>query len=54
LSKIESRPWKGRPWEYVFYVDYMRGDDELAGRALDHLREISDFVKILGVYPAAE
>jgi prephenate dehydratase len=54
LSKIESRPWKGRPWEYVFYVDYLRGDDEVARRALDHLREISDFVKVLGVYPAAK
>lgn len=53
LSRIESRPWKGRPWEYVFYVDFLRGDDELARRALDHLREISEFVKVLGVYPAA-
>lgn len=52
LSKIESRPVRGRPWEYVFFVDYLRGDDEPARLALRHLAEISDFVKILGIYPA--
>jgi prephenate dehydratase len=54
LSKIESRPRRGHPWEYVFYADYLRGDDEPARKALDHLREISDFVKVLGIYPAAK
>jgi prephenate dehydratase len=53
LSKIESRPMRGRPWEYVFYVDFLRGDDEPARNALRHLAEIADFVKVLGVYPAA-
>jgi len=53
LSKIESRPMRGRPWEYVFYVDFMRGDDEPARNALRHLGEVSDLVKVLGVYPAA-
>ncbi len=53
LSKIESRPMRGRPWEYVFYVDFLRGDDEPARNALRHLGEIADFVKVLGVYPAA-
>src|SRR5579864_3230455 len=53
LSKIESRPMRGRPWEYVFYVDYLRGDDEPARNALRHLGEVADFVKVLGVYRAA-
>ena len=53
LTKIESRPLRGRPWEYVFYVDFLRGDDEPARNALRHLAEISDFVKVLGIYPAA-
>ena len=53
LSKIESRPVRGRPWEYVFYVDILRGDDEAARNALRHLGEVADLVKVLGVYPAA-
>ncbi len=53
LSRIESRPVRGRPWEYVFYVDFLRGRDEAAGHALRHLGEISDFVKVLGIYRQA-
>lgn len=53
LSKIESRPLRGRPWEYVFYVDFLRGDDEPARHALRHLGEVAEFVKVLGVYSAA-
>ena len=53
LSKIESRPMRGRPWEYVFYVDFLRGDDEPAQNALRHLGEVAEFVKVLGVYPSA-
>ncbi len=53
LSKIESRPMRGRPWEYVFYVDFLRADDEPARNALRHLGEVAEFVKVLGIYPAA-
>jgi len=53
LSKVESRPIRGHPWEYVFYVDFLGGDNELSRSALLHLREISDLVKVLGVYRAA-
>jgi len=53
LCKIESRPMRGRPWEYVFYTDFMRGDDKLARGALLQLRAVSDMVKVLGVYPSA-
>jgi prephenate dehydratase len=50
LSKIESRPLRGRPWEYVFFVDLLRGDDEDSRNALRHLSEITDLVKVLGIY----
>jgi prephenate dehydratase len=53
LSKIESRPMRGRPWEYVFYVDFLRGNDAAAWNALRHLGEVAEFVKVLGIYPAA-
>jgi prephenate dehydratase len=53
LSKIESRPIRGRPWEYVFYADFLRGDDKLAKGALLQLKAVADMVKVLGVYPAA-
>ena len=53
LSKIESRPVPGRPWEYVFYADILSGDDEAARHALRHLSEICEFVRVLGIYPRA-
>jgi prephenate dehydratase len=53
LSKIESRPIRGHPWEYMFYVDFLRGDDEPARNAMRQLAEIADPVKVLGIYPSA-
>ena len=53
LSKIESRPIRGQPWEYVFYVDFLRGDDKVARAALQSLGKLADRVKVLGVYRAA-
>ena len=53
LTKIESRPMRGRPWEYVFFVDLLRGDDEAARNALLHLGEVAELVKVLGIYPPA-
>ncbi len=54
LSKIESRPLRGRPWEYVFFVDLLRGDDEASRNALRHLSEVAELVKVLGIYPESE
>jgi len=54
LSKIESRPVRGKPWEYRFYVDVMCGQEPAMKLALNHLKEIAGFVKVLGVYPRAK
>jgi len=52
LSKIESRPVKGHPWQYVFYADLKSGETSAAENALRHLREICPMVKVLGIYKA--
>ncbi len=55
LTRIESRPVPGRPWEYCFYIDFMGNPEQAPTRnALRHLEEITDSVKILGVYPSAQ
>ncbi len=54
MSKIESRPVPGRPWEYVFFTDLLCGREVRAEKALNHLAEISEFVKVLGIYKAAK
>jgi len=55
LTRIESRPVPGRPWEYCFYVDFLGNPQQPATRnALRHLEEITDSVKVLGVYPSAQ
>jgi len=52
LTKIESRPLRGKPWEYLFYLDFLgRADTASAQNALNHLREIADFMRLLGCYP---
>jgi chorismate mutase / prephenate dehydratase len=52
ISKIESRPLRARPWEYLFFVDLMghREDPKLA-RALKSLDAKALFLKVLGSYP---
>jgi len=51
LSKIESRPLRGRPWEYLFYLDFQGNPASGPARnALKSLAEITEFVRVLGCY----
>jgi prephenate dehydratase len=52
LAKIESRPLQGKRWQYFFYIDFIASQYEERGRnALNHLREITSYLKVLGSYP---
>jgi prephenate dehydratase len=52
LTKIESRPLRGKPWEYLFYADFLgRDTDPACQRALNHLQEFTDSYQLLGSYP---
>ena len=54
LTKIESRPIRGRPWEYLFYVDIpINRQDLRCARALVHLGEFARTLRTLGSYPSA-
>jgi len=55
LTKIESRPSKKKPWEYVFFVD-MEGhlEDEAVRKAIAALRQEAVDLRVLGSYPRGE
>jgi chorismate mutase / prephenate dehydratase len=53
MTKLESRPRPGRPWEYLFFVDFEGNVAEpRTAAALDELRSAAQYIKVLGSYPA--
>ena len=55
LNKIESRPLRGVPWDYVFYLDFS-GDisERRCQRAVEQLEEMTTFLRVFGSYPRAQ
>lgn len=53
LTRLESRPSKRKPWEYVFYMDFEKGlQDKVTQDALTELSKCTTFVKVIGTYRA--
>jgi chorismate mutase / prephenate dehydratase len=53
MTKLESRPRPGRPWEYLFFLDFEgNGAEPRTAAALDELRSSALYIKVLGSYPA--
>ena len=51
LTKIESRPLPGRPWEYLFYADVVDTPVSRIDEGIEALRAVAFGVRVLGTYP---
>ncbi|MCX7874698.1 MAG: bifunctional 3-deoxy-7-phosphoheptulonate synthase/chorismate mutase [Melioribacteraceae bacterium] len=55
LTKLESRPILGNPWEEMFYLDFEGNiEDENIKKVMDELGHFTRFIKVLGSYPSQE
>jgi prephenate dehydratase len=55
MRKLESRPMRERPWEYVFWID-LDGDrtDPAMAAALAELGDVTTMTRVLGSYPSED
>ena len=51
LCKLESRPLRGHPWEYSFYLDVLGDPQGTAGQAIEELGRACRELRVLGSYP---
>ena len=51
LCKLESRPLRGHPWEYSFYLDVLGDPRGVAGQAIEELGRSCRELRVLGSYP---
>jgi prephenate dehydratase len=54
LMKIESRPIHGTPWVYQFFLDLVAESPDQLHAALEEVRRVTNFLRILGLYPVAK
>jgi len=50
MTKIQSTPIPGRPWEYLFFVDFLLDDVASFGQVFQHLGSNTRGLKVLGKY----
>ena len=51
MIKIESRPSKNEPWQYLLYVDFEGNvENEDVKKAIQLIEEKSEYFKLLGCY----
>ncbi len=51
LTRLESRPSRMKPWEYIFYLDFEKGlQEQIVQEALESLKNSTTFIKIIGSY----
>lgn len=53
MTKIESRPQPGKPFEYRFYIDFIFDEVHMISKILNELRRTSYSLRVLGMYRAA-
>lgn len=54
LTKIQSAPIIGRPWEYRFFVDFVSAGTMSIEQAIDAIRPLAHNLKVMGIYPSGQ